>query len=73
MSGQLVGARSAQGVGEAKFSGSLLVRGDPLITEAQFGIAFGTGDETIKGVGLIEAVKQILILLMTQMANQNLF
>ena len=53
LSGQLVGARSAQGVGEAKFSGSLLVRGDPLITEAQFGIAFGTGDETIKGVGLI--------------------
>ena len=53
LSGQLVGARSAQGVGEAKFSGSLLVRSDPLITEAQFGIAFGTGDETIKGVGLI--------------------
>ena len=53
LSGQLVGARSAQGAGEAKFSGSLLVRGDPLITEAQFGIAFGTGDETVKGIGLI--------------------
>jgi hypothetical protein len=53
LSGQLVGARSAQGAGEAEFSGSLLVRGDPLITEAQFGIAFGTGDESIKGIGLI--------------------
>ena len=53
LSGQLVGARSAQGVGEAEFSGSLLVRGAPLITEAQFGIVFGTGDETIRGVGLI--------------------
>ena len=53
LSGQLVGARSAQGAGEAEFSGSLLVRGDPLITEAQFGIVFGTGDETIKGIGLI--------------------
>ena len=45
--------RSAEGAGEAVFSGSLLVRGEPLITEAQFGIVFGTGDETIKGVGLI--------------------
>jgi hypothetical protein len=53
LSGQLVGARSAQGAGEAEFSGSLLVRGEPLITEAQFGIVFGTGDETITGVGLI--------------------
>ena len=53
LSGQLVGARSAQGLGEAEFSGSLLVRGEPLITEAQFGIVFGTGDETIKGIGLI--------------------
>ena len=40
-------------MGEAEFSGSLLVRGEPLITEAQFGIVFGTGDETIKGIGLI--------------------
>ena len=53
LSGQLVGARSARGAGEAEFSGSLLVRGEPLITEAQFGIAFGTGDENIKGIGLI--------------------
>ncbi len=53
LSGQLVGTRSAKGAGEAEFSGSLLVRGEPLITEAQFGIVFGTGDETIKGIGLI--------------------
>ena len=53
LSGQLVGARSARGAGEAEFSGSLLVRGEPLITEAQFGIVFGTGDETIRGIGLI--------------------
>ena len=53
LSGQLAGARSAQGTGKAEFSGSLIVRGEPLITEAQFGIVFGTGDETIKGVGLI--------------------
>jgi len=53
LSGQLVGARSARGEGEAEFSGSLLVRGEPLITEAQFGILFGTGDETIQGIGLI--------------------
>ena len=53
LSGQLVGSRSAQGAGEAEFSGSLLVRGEPLITEAQFGIMFGTGDETVRGIGLI--------------------
>ncbi|MDB2528142.1 AsmA-like C-terminal domain-containing protein [Alphaproteobacteria bacterium] len=53
LSGQLVGARSADGAGNAEFSGSLLVRGEPLITEAQFGIAFGAGDDAIAGIGLI--------------------
>ena len=53
LSGQLVGARSADGAGNADFSGSLLVRGKPLITEAQFGIAFGAGDDAIAGIGLI--------------------
>ena len=53
LSGQLFGARSADGAGNADFSGSLLVRGEPLITEAQFGIAFGAGDDAIAGIGLI--------------------
>ena len=53
LSGQLVGARSADGAGNAEFSGSLLVRGEPLITEAQFGIAFGAGEDAIAGIGLI--------------------
>ena len=53
LSGQLVGARSADGAGNANFSGSLLVRGEPLITEAQFGIAFGAGEDAIAGIGLI--------------------
>ena len=53
LSGQLVGARSADGAGNADFSGSFLVRGEPLITEAQFGIAFGAGEDTIAGIGLI--------------------
>jgi hypothetical protein len=53
LSGQLVGNRSADGEGKANFSGSLLVHGEPLISEAQFGIVFGLGDETITGTGLI--------------------
>jgi len=53
LSGHLVGTRSKLGAGTAEFSGSMLVRGKPLITEAQFGIQFGAGDETISGAGLI--------------------
>ena len=53
LSGQLVGAKSADGAGNADFSGSFLVRGEPLITEAQFGIVFGAGEDAIAGIGLI--------------------
>ncbi len=40
LSGQLIGHRSADGIGSADFSGSLLVQGEPLISEAQFSIVF---------------------------------
>ena len=47
------------------------MRGEPLITEAQFGIV-GTGDEIITGAGLIVVVRQISTLPITQMTNKTM-
>ena len=53
LSGQLSGNRTSDGMGKAKFLGTMLVDGAPLITEADLEIGFGINGDRITGTGLI--------------------
>ena len=53
LSGQLSGNRTSDGMGKAKFLGTMLVDGAPLITEADLEMGFGINGDKIVGTGLI--------------------
>ena len=53
LSGQLSGNRTSNGMGKAKFLGTMLVDGAPLISEADLEIGFGINGDRITGTGLI--------------------
>ena len=53
LSGQLSGNRTSDGMGRAKFLGTMLVDGAPMITEADLEMGFGINGDRITGTGLI--------------------
>ena len=53
LSGQLSGNRTSDGMGKAKFLGTMLVDGAPLITEADLEMGFGINGDKVIGTGLI--------------------
>ena len=53
LAGQLTGALTAAGDGEARLQGALLYGGKPLLAEGTFTAVFGTSGEFLSAVGLI--------------------
>ena len=53
LSGHISGNKEAKGGGVASFSGNLLYRSKPLITEGELEISFGNGGDFVNGVGLV--------------------
>ena len=53
LSGHIQGARDEAGNGKAVFSGTLLAKGKPLVSEGQMTVDFGPRGDHLSGVGLI--------------------
>ena len=53
LSGHLQGSRDDAGNGQAVFSGTLLAKGKPLVSEGQMTVDFGPGGDQLRGAGLI--------------------
>ncbi len=53
LSGHIQGSRDDAGNGQAVFSGTLLARGKPLVSEGQMTVDFGPRGDQLRGAGLI--------------------
>ncbi|MDB2390549.1 AsmA-like C-terminal domain-containing protein [Alphaproteobacteria bacterium] len=53
LSGHLQGSRDDAGNGQAVFSGTLLAKGKPLVSEGQMTVDFGPKGDQLRGAGLI--------------------